>query len=108
MTATTDPTANPEAAIAAATAEAEANRKAQEQADDEGDTVEVRFHRPLSIGGVDYAVGVRKVPRAAMEADAWFVEAHAKEGNITPANETAADGRPTQITRSPARKTTKR
>lgn len=102
------PPVNPDAIKAADDAQAEADRLAAEKAEQLGDTVAIRFHRPLGIGGVDYAVGVRNVPRAALEADAWFVEQHVKDGNLAPVDELAADGKPTTVTRSPARKTAKR
>lgn len=103
-----NPPVNPDAAKASADAQAEADRLAAEQADRLGDTVQIRFHRPLGIGGVDYPAGVHGVPRAALDADAWFVEQHVKDGNLAPADELAADGKPTAVTRSPARKTAKR
>lgn len=100
------PPANPDAQAAADKANADAERLAAEQAEQMGDAVQIRFHRPLSIGGVDYAIGVHPVPRAALDADAWFVEAHVKDGNLTPVDELAADGKPTAVTRAPARKNT--
>lgn len=102
------PPVNPDAQAAADKAQDEANRLAAEQAEQLGDVVQIRFHRPLSIGGVDYAIGVHPVPRSALDVDAWFVEAHVKDGNLTPVDELAADGKPTTVTRAPARKTAKR
>lgn len=103
-----NPPINPDAKAAADAAQAEAERLAAEQAEQLGETVAIRFNRPLGIGGVDYRAGVNNVPRAALEADAWFVEQHVKDGNLTPVDEFAADGKPTSVTRAPARKTGKR
>lgn len=100
-----NPPVNPDAVAHADAAQAEADRLAAEKAEQLGDTVAIRFHRPLSIGGVDYRVGVNNVPRSALDTDAWFVEQHVKDGNLAPVDETAADGKPTAVTRAPARKT---
>jgi len=103
------PPPNPDAERHAAEAQAEADRLAAEQAERQGDSVQVRFLRPLSIGGVDYSVGVHSVPRDAIDADGWFFEQHAKDGNVQPADELAEDGKPTKLVRAAAaKKTTKR
>jgi hypothetical protein len=102
------PPVNPDAVKAADDAQAEADRLAAERAEQLGDTVSIRFLRPLCVGGVDYSVGVHAVPRAALDTDAWFVEQHVKDGNLAPIDELATDGKPTVVTRSPARKTAKR
>lgn len=65
----------------------------------EPDTISVRFHRPLGIGGKDYPAGVHDVPMAHIEADRWFFEAHAAEGNVSPVEEFAADGTPAKLPR---------
>lgn len=102
------PPVNPDAVVHADNAQAEADRVAAEKLEQLGDTVAIRFHRPIGIGGTDYPTGVHNVPRAALEADAWFVEQHVKDGNLAPVDELASDGKPTTVTRSPARKNAKR
>lgn len=104
-----EPNVNPEGAAQAEQANKDAEKAQAEALDALGKTVSVEFKRPLAIGGVDYAVGTHNVPVAAIEADQWFFDEHAKAGNVVPGDSgTAADGSPAAVKRQPATKTAKR
>lgn len=97
---------NPEGAAQAEQANKDAEKAQADALKALGKTVSVEFKRPLSFGGVDYAVGTHNVPVAAIEADQWFFDAHVKDGNVVPGDAgTAADGNPAAVKPRPAAKT---